>query len=80
MKCVICRQGETHPGHATVTLTREGMTLVVKRVPASICDNCGEEYLEEEVTADLLGLVERSAQTGVEVEILEYAGASHGSP
>jgi YgiT-type zinc finger domain-containing protein len=76
MKCVICRQGETHPGSATVTLTREGMTLVVKRVPASVCDNCGEEYLEEEVTADLLELVERSADTGVEVEILEYAGAT----
>jgi peptide subunit release factor 1 (eRF1) len=52
------------------------MTLVVKRVPASVCDNCGEEYLEEEVTADLLELVERSADTGVEVEILEYAGAT----
>ena len=79
MKCVICRQGETHPGNATVTLTREGMTLVVKRVPANVCDNCGEEYLEEDVTADLLSLVERSAQTGVEVEILEYAGAAGGA-
>jgi YgiT-type zinc finger domain-containing protein len=79
MKCVICRQGETHPGNATVILTREGMTLVVKRVPANVCDNCGEEYLEEDVTADLLSLVERSAQTGVEVEILEYAGAAGGA-
>lgn len=76
MKCVICRQGETHPGNATVTLTRDAMTLVVKRVPANVCDNCGEEYLEEDVTADLLGLMERSARTGVEVEILEYAGAA----
>jgi ribosomal protein L32 len=55
------------------------MTLVVKRVPANVCDNCGEEYLEEHVTADLLSLVERSAQTGVEVEILEYAGAAGGA-
>ncbi|MGH2720458.1 MAG: type II toxin-antitoxin system MqsA family antitoxin [Actinomycetota bacterium] len=76
MKCVICRQGETRPGAATVTLTRGAMTLVVKGVPASICDNCGEEYVEEDVTAGLLNLVEVSARAGVEVEVREYAQAS----
>ena len=73
MKCVICRQGETRPGRATVTLTRGTMTLVVKGVPASICDNCGEEYVEEDVTAALLDLVEASVREGVEVEVREYA-------
>ncbi len=26
MKCVICKHGETEPGNATVTLTRDAMT------------------------------------------------------
>ncbi|MGH7938508.1 MAG: type II toxin-antitoxin system MqsA family antitoxin, partial [Bryobacteraceae bacterium] len=43
MKCTICKKGETAPGTATVTLERGGLTLVVKDVPAQICDNCGEE-------------------------------------
>ncbi len=45
MKCPICRQGDTEPGTATVTLNRQHTTLVVKAVPASVCDNCGEDYL-----------------------------------
>lgn len=71
MKCVICKQGETRPGPATVTLARGPMTLVFKGVPAAICDNCGEEYLAEKVTAGLLEVVETSARAGVEVR--EYA-------
>ena len=44
MKCVICKHGQTRPGKATVPLTREQAVVVVKEVPAEICDNCGEFY------------------------------------
>ncbi|MBI3031634.1 MAG: type II toxin-antitoxin system MqsA family antitoxin [Candidatus Rokubacteria bacterium] len=54
MKCVICKHGETRPGRATLTFTRDGTTLVVKGVPADICANCGEEYVDEATTARLL--------------------------
>ena len=43
MKCVVCKSGETHEGTTTVTLERDGLTLVMKEVPAEICDNCGED-------------------------------------
>ena len=56
MKCAICRQGETGPGIATITLERGDMTLVVRAVPAQVCDNCGEEYVDENVVAGLLDL------------------------
>jgi hypothetical protein len=29
-----------------VTLEREGKTLIICAVPAEICENCGEEYVE----------------------------------
>ncbi len=48
MQCVICKHGETQPGHATVTLERGDLTFVVKHVPARVCDNCGEEYVDED--------------------------------
>ena len=54
MRCVVCRQADVRPGEATVTLEREGLTLVVKRVPARVCPNCGEECVAEDVTARLL--------------------------
>lgn len=54
MKCVICKKGETKVGQATVTLERNGATLVFKRVPANVCATCGEEYVDEHITAKLL--------------------------
>ncbi|MBI5560994.1 MAG: type II toxin-antitoxin system MqsA family antitoxin [Deltaproteobacteria bacterium] len=75
MKCVICKQGETRPGKATVTLERNGTTLVVKGVPANVCANCGEEYVGEEITARLLDTAEEVAKKGVQVDVREYVAA-----
>jgi YgiT-type zinc finger domain-containing protein len=50
MKCVICKHGETKPGLVTVTLERDECIIVLKKVPAEICDNCGEYYLSDAVT------------------------------
>lgn len=73
MKCVICRQGQTKDGFATVTLNREHTTVVIKEVPADICENCGEYYLSDTVTAKIEKLAAQAVQNGVEIEILRYA-------
>ena len=73
MKCVICKTGETRPGHVTVTLQREGVTLLIKDVPAEICDNCGEYYLSEAVTEHVMQQAETAAGKNVELEILRFA-------
>ncbi len=75
MKCVVCRQDETQPGKATVTLERDGLTLVVKGVPASVCPNCGEEYVDEDIVEKLLATAEEIAASGTEVEVREYRAA-----
>ena len=75
MKCVVCKQGEANPGTATVTLERGEMVLVFRRVPARVCEVCGEEYVEEETTARLLSAAEEAAESGVQVDIREYVAA-----
>lgn len=75
MKCVICKQGETRKGLATVTLERGATTLVFKNVPAMICDNCGEEYITEDVTRTLLDRAEEAIRSGVQVDVREYLAA-----
>jgi YgiT-type zinc finger domain-containing protein len=75
MKCVICKQGETRPGIATVTLERAGTMLIVKSVPAQVCQNCGEEYINEDITAKLLQQAEETVKAGVQVTIRTYASA-----
>ena len=73
MTCMICKHGQVRPGPATVTLQREGCTVIFKEVPAEVCENCGEYYLSEAVGAELLRRAEQAAQSGAELEILRYA-------
>lgn len=75
MKCPICKHGETRPGLANVSLERDGAVFVVKHVPAEICDNCGEEYIAEEVTAAVLKQAGHAAGHGVQVDVREYLAA-----
>lgn len=75
MKCVICKLGETHAGATTVTLTRGSMTLVFRGVPAQVCVNCGEEYVDEATTARLLTVAEEAAAAGVQVDVRAYVAA-----
>jgi YgiT-type zinc finger domain-containing protein len=73
MRCVICKQGETRPGRATVTLQREESTIIIKDVPAEICENCGEYYLSESIAEKIMSRAEESIRKGAEVEILRFA-------
>jgi len=75
MICVICEQADVVPGTATVTLERDGLTLVIKRVAARVCPNCGEEYVDEAAAAGLMRTAEQAAQAGVQVDVREYAAA-----
>lgn len=73
MNCVICKHGETKSGFVTVTLQRDDCTVILKGVPAEICDNCGEYYLSETITEQVLERAEAAVTKGAEVEILRYA-------
>ena len=75
MECVVCRNGETRPGTATVTLERDGLVLVVRGVPARVCENCGEEYLDEAESSRLLDSAEEAARAGVRVDVRDYVAA-----
>ena len=76
MKCPICKHGETKHGEATVTLERGGMAIVFRGVPGEVCDNCGEAFHDEAVTAALLRQGEQAAAAGVEVDIRRFAVAA----
>ncbi|HCP32061.1 type II toxin-antitoxin system MqsA family antitoxin [Candidatus Bipolaricaulota bacterium] len=76
MKCVICKQGETRPGKTTVTLQRNGVTLVIRNVPAEVCENCGEAYVDESTAHELLYRAEDTARAGVMVDVREYVGTT----
>jgi len=72
MKCIICKHGQTKKGTTTVTLEKKGSTIVFKEVPALVCDNCGEKYIEDFITKELLKRANKIIESGVEVDIRKY--------
>ncbi|MBI1787154.1 MAG: type II toxin-antitoxin system MqsA family antitoxin [Acidobacteria bacterium] len=73
MNCLFCKHGETRPGQVTVTLQRSETTVILKNVPAEVCQNCGEYYLSESVTDRALKKAESAVRNGAELEIVRFA-------
>jgi YgiT-type zinc finger domain-containing protein len=72
MKCMICKHGSTVEGTTTVTFEKSGSTIIFKNVPAHICENCGEKYLDDSITRALLKQAQEIVKSGAEVDIRDY--------
>lgn len=73
MKCAICRYGTTTDGYTTLVLERDQTTVVFKKVPAQICNNCGEEYVSAAVNTALLRQAEEEWERGIILGMLNFA-------
>ena len=71
MKCVICKTGTMHDGTVTVTLENRGSIILIKEVPAQICDVCEHYYLDEKVTEEVLIRGKEGLSKGAELEVLK---------
>jgi hypothetical protein len=56
-----------------VVLQRGETTVVIKAVPAEICDTCEEYYLDETISARVLAMAEQAVAQGAEIEVLRFA-------
>jgi YgiT-type zinc finger domain-containing protein len=72
VKCVVCKHADTRRGVATITLRRGDATFVLKDVPAQVCPNCGEEYVDAKVTAEVLRSTENLARGGAQMDIRRF--------
>ena len=73
MRCSLCRHGETETGRVTVTLERGSTMVIVKEVPAQVCDNCGEYYLDQTVSEQIFAIAEDAVRKNAEVQIVRFA-------
>ena len=78
MICVICKNGETEPGTTLFTFEEGEMIVVVKDIPAEICNNCGEGYFDSETVGRLLEESVGEVNYDVEVEVRNYVPAQAG--
>jgi YgiT-type zinc finger domain-containing protein len=75
MRCSVCRNGETAPGTTTVTLERDGRVVVIRAVPAEVCDSCGHGATSAETTERVFEMAEALLSAGAEVGVREYQAA-----
>ena len=73
--CVVCKSGEVRTGTTTLTVERGKMTVVLKEIPARVCDSCGEAYFDEMTTVRIETIVEQLQRSGVEVAVQEFVAA-----
>jgi YgiT-type zinc finger domain-containing protein len=75
MTCVICRIGDLRPTRVTELFEAgpDRAAIVVKGVPAQVCQNCGERYYDDAVSEELLRLANEADAVGAELEIKQYA-------
>lgn len=71
-KCVRCPHGQLEPGERAMTMGRGDATLVVKGVPARVCDTCGEAYLAGETVGELRDQMDAAVRAGTELRVQRY--------
>jgi YgiT-type zinc finger domain-containing protein len=70
-RCPLCG-GEKEPGTTTFTVDLSFGVLVVRDVPALVCSQCGEAWIEDEVAAKLEALVADARRRKSVVEVTRW--------
>ena len=65
--------GELAPGKTTVKVQRGETLVIIKDVPADVCQDCEEAYLDTTVSFNIEKQVEEAVARHAEIEILLYA-------
>ena len=71
-QCALCG-GDKHAGTTTVTADLGFGVVVVRGVPATVCSQCGADWLSNTTSARVEDLVDIARQNHSEVEVLAYS-------
>ena len=70
--CPIC-DGSLVPGTTTWTDDTNDSVVVIRDVPATICDQCGERWFDHAVVKRLQKMLDDAHERGAIVEVLRMA-------
>ncbi len=76
MECVTCKHGNTAPGKTVVTFVQNETTVVIKDVPAEICDLCGAYYLSPDAVEEVRKIVNQEKGLGNEISVVKMKTAA----
>lgn len=77
MKCLVCKHDRFKQGTTILPIERGNAILLITDIPARICENCGETYIEEDTAQGVQDLANETlsgeisyAQTRGQREVL----------
>jgi YgiT-type zinc finger domain-containing protein len=70
-KCPLCG-GKRTSGSTTFTVELGFGVVVIRHVPAQVCDQCGETWLDDPVAAELEEIVSRARAKRSVVDVTEW--------
>ena len=56
MKCLVCKHDSFKKGTTVLPIERGNAILLITDIPARVCENCGETYLDEVTAQDVQDL------------------------
>ncbi|MDD3050062.1 MAG: type II toxin-antitoxin system MqsA family antitoxin [Candidatus Cloacimonetes bacterium] len=68
-KCPVCK-GEIKLGFTTFTVDLEETIIVIRKVKAQVCDQCGESWIDDSTSLLIEKIVEEAKKKHSQVEIL----------
>lgn len=69
--CPLCG-GLKKQGTTTFTVDMKDTLVVIRKVPATLCSLCGNEWLSDEVAANVESIVEEAKNIHRQVEVTQY--------
>ena len=71
--CQACKRGTLERKVRNATFEADGTTVVIRNVPADVCDACGEGYFDPLTTDRLLDLAAAASEWSASpVQICDY--------
>ena len=70
-KCPLCG-GDKAPGTTIFSVDLGDGVVVVRSVPAQVCSQCGEEWIDDQTAKDLEDIVDQARKRHPQVEVLTF--------
>jgi YgiT-type zinc finger domain-containing protein len=72
-RCHVCGNTSAKPGFVSEVFTIDGRRVLVERIPAQICERCGEATFSRETTERIRRLVHGEGQPSKTVRLDVFA-------
>jgi len=71
MECFMCK-GSLIEKKVNYVVDLERTIIIIKSVPAKVCNQCGEQYFDDETSEKIERIVNQLKELSIEVMIINY--------